>query len=90
MRNVRGTAVGCLDYVLTTCAEEGDSVIVTKRYLNPQDPRSLACEPDAPQLNVSSTVYPRCDASTGVATSCTGLDAEEAPYPRKHAGMVSL
>lgn len=90
MRSVSGAAFGCLDFVHSACVEVGNTVVVTKRYLDPQDPRSLHCEAEAAEIWVDGAVFPRCDALTGTTSSCVGLEATEAPYPREDAGMVSL
>lgn len=91
VRNVSGAAVGCLGYVLSDCVESLDTVTVTRRHLDPLDPRAMHCEVGAPVVRVESVVYPRCNTTSGVVTSCTrGGGASEVPYPRKHPGLVSL
>lgn len=90
VRNVTGTAVGCGGFVRSTCVETGDMVLVIRRFLDSRDPRSLHCESGASEVRVEISEYPRCDENTGLATSCATLDVTEVPYPRKHAGMVTL
>jgi hypothetical protein len=90
VRNVNGTAFGCLNYVHSACEEFDGEVVVTKRFFSDLDPRGLSCEANATVEREEVTVHQRCSAETGVATSCSDLESSEVPYPHAHAGMVTL
>lgn len=81
------TAIGCIDSVISTCSEVGGSVVVTKHHLSPQNPRSSNCDPSAPLDSVETTIYPRCDVNTGIATTCS---AANTLHRNERAGMLSL
>jgi hypothetical protein len=86
---INGTALGCFDYVHTSCAMTATKVTVTTRRLSDMYSQGLSCAPDAPQVGQTEVAtYPRCDPHTGVALACAGPNADNAV--QKRAGLVTL
>jgi hypothetical protein len=64
-------------------------VTVTTRRLSDMYSEGLSCAPDAPMVGQAEVVtYHRCDAHTGVAMACAGLNADNAVHRRE--GLVTL
>jgi hypothetical protein len=64
-------------------------VTVTTRRLSDLSSQGLSCAPDAPQVGQSEvSTFPRCNAHTGVAMACAGLNADNAVHRRE--GLVTL
>jgi hypothetical protein len=68
------TALGCIDYVHTSCSMTATEVMVTTRRLSDLSSEGLSCALDAPQLGAAEVaVYQRCNRETSVVLACIAV-----------------
>jgi hypothetical protein len=85
-----GIAVGCIDYVRSSCVQNENTVTIARDYLSDFSSLSITCDKKAPVEHYSYDVYPRWDPETGVATTCATISGDSNPaYPPREPGMTT-